>query len=165
MIKFQLKFTNKEIMIKKIISGGQTGADKAGLDAARDAGIVTGGTAPKGYRICLYDGTDGSDLSLKDFGLEEASTKNYNFRTIKNVITSDGTLWVGYQDSPGGKLTINTCIKYEKPYIINPSVKNLKEWVEENNIEVLNVAGNRLSEHNPNIYKVTYKLVYEFLNI
>jgi hypothetical protein len=57
-------------MIEKLISGGQTGADRAGLEAAKALGIATGGTAPKGWRIENPDGTSGSDPSLAEFGCE-----------------------------------------------------------------------------------------------
>jgi hypothetical protein len=147
-------------VIEKIISGGQTGADVAGLDAARLAGIPTGGTAPKGWRVCLEDGSDGTNPELESFGLIEHESSEYPPRTIQNVKNSDGTVWFGYTDSPGGKLTIGTCTKLEKPYLINPSAEDLKTWTEENNIKVLNVAGNRKSADNPEIYDYAFTTIY-----
>lgn len=147
--------------LKKIISGGQTGADKAGLDAAKALGLETGGTAPKGWRICLPDGSDGSDPTLAEYGLVEHESREYPPRTIQNVKDSDGTVWFGYAASPGGKLTIKTAKAESKPFIINPTAVELREWVEANQIEVLNVAGNRQSPDNPTISEATYKTIVE----
>lgn len=142
--------------ITKIISGGQTGADRAGLDAARSLGIATGGTAPKGWRVCRFDGSDGNDPDLAELGLTEHESPEYPPRTKQNVRDADGTVWFGYPASPGGKLTIRTCKQLGKPYIINPSFEDLREWVTEKGITILNVAGNRSSLENPDIYKQTY---------
>jgi hypothetical protein len=143
-------------MIKRIVSGGQTGADSAGLHAARSLGIETGGIAPKGWRICNPDGSDGSDPSLAEFGLTEHSSRDYPPRTIANVQNSDGTVWFGYEKSNGGKLTLSTAKRLGKPAIVNPSPEQLRKWVEENKIETLNVAGNRESDFNPTIASDTY---------
>jgi hypothetical protein len=140
----------------KIISGGQRGADRAGLDAAKSVGIATGGTAPKGWRVCLYDGSDGSDPDLASLGLVEHQSSDYPPRTKQNVRDSDGTVWFGYSESPGGRLTIGTCKKLGKPCILNPSFEDLREWVAEKEITILNVAGNRSSEDNPDIYTKVY---------
>jgi len=80
-------------MIKKIISGGQTGADLAALDVAIKLGISHGGWIPKG-RL-----TEAGVLDEK-YKLTEMETSNYNKRTEQNVVDSDGTLIVSR-----GKLT------------------------------------------------------------
>lgn len=147
------------LKLRKIISGGQTGADYAGLVAGRQLGLETGGTAPKGWRIQNYDGTEGSNPSLIDFNLIEHSSRDYPPRTKQNVTDADGTLWVGYDKSPGGKLTVNTAKQLGKPLIINPSPRQLREWAIANQIEVLNVAGNRLSPENRDIVERTYDLL------
>lgn len=148
--------------IIKIISGGQTGADRAGLDAAKACGIPTGGYAPKGWRVCLENGKDGSDPSLAEFGLIELATRDYPPRTKKNVAESDGTIWFGYAHSLGGKLTIGECKRLVKPCILNPSSGlSLRNWCEQNNIKTLNVAGSRASDFNPNIYETTYNTICE----
>ncbi len=134
-------------MIRKIISGGQTGGDFGGLLAGKKLGIETGGTAPKGYRTDI-----GPNQTLKDFGLVEHSDWQYKPRTIENVKNSQGTLWFGDVNSPGAKLTLGTCKKLGKPYIINPIEEAFKRWIEWNKIEVLNVAGNRESSK-PGIQK------------
>lgn len=149
----------------KIISGGATGADEAGLAAAFDLGISTGGTAPKDYRIQLFDGSDSSNPLLKTkYGLEEHKSYEFSPRTVQNVKDSDATVWFGYPYSGGGKLNINSCLDYKKPYIINPSVEELVNFIVLNKIRVLNVAGNILSEFNPDIYEATYQIVYSALS-
>lgn len=152
-------------MIEKVISGGQNGADLAGLEAARLLGIPTGGLAPKKYRVCNYDGTDGINLELKTkYNLEEHPNYAYKPRTRDNVLLSHGTIWFGFEDSPGGILTINTCKAEKKPYIINGSIEEIIIWLKENNIKILNVAGNRLSKYNPTIYEDTLNTMYQVLN-
>ena len=64
-------------MLKKIISGGQTGADKAGLEAALVMKYKTGGFCPKGYLT-----ESGNDISLKKLGLKQVRTPRYEERTI-----------------------------------------------------------------------------------
>jgi len=130
-------------MIIKIISGGQTGADTGGLLAAKELNIQTGGTAPKGYRT-----ETGSDFNLRDiFNLSEHSSDKYPPRTAANVKNSDGTVLFGNMNSPGCKMTIKFCQQMNKPYIINPSVNQLREWINLNNIRILNCAGNRESKN------------------
>ena len=152
-------------MLTKVISGGQTGADRAGLDAARDFGLETGGTAPKGWRICNPDGSDGSDPTLADLGLLEHWSREYPLRTKQNVADSDGTVWFGHQDSPSGKLTIGTAQKLRKPWLINPSSGELRDWLERVQVRVLNVAGNRVSSFNRGIYQRTYDTLIETFKI
>ena len=142
-------------MIKKIISGGQTGIDRMALGVAKSLGIPTGGTAPKGYKT-----EDGPDLELKTiFGLDESWSSSYNPRTIKNVQDSDGTILYGNMSSPGSKLTISVCKENEKKYICNPNPDELVEFIDDNKIEILNVAGNRMSKLS-NITCLTYQLMF-----
>ena len=88
--------------LRKIISGGQTGADRAGLAAAALLGLETGGTAPQGYRTM-----EGSDFDLRDtFGLKEHWSSAYPPRTECNVKDSDGTIRIARDfDSAGERLT------------------------------------------------------------
>lgn len=124
--------------LKKIISGGQDGADRAGLEIAKELGYETGGTMPKGCRTAK-----GSDPSLKDFGLVEHSSPYYPPRTIENVKNADGTVWFGRKNSPGGIETFRAIAHFEKPWIANPTPQTLREFLDEYDIETLNVAGNR----------------------
>jgi len=147
-------------MIKKIISGGQTGADRGGLLAGWYLGLETGGTAPFKYIT-----ERGIDPTLETtFGLTEGmyDPKIYPKRTKKNVEDSDGTLLVGDVESPGTRLTIKFCIELSKPHIINPTPETLKKWIKVKNIEVLNVAGNRESK-NPSIQQETFTLIVKTL--
>lgn len=150
-------------MIEKIISGGQSGADKAALVAAFHSGVPTGGFAPKGYRVSSFDNTDSVDLELKKFGLIEHESRQYPPRTKANVIGSDGTLILGYIASPGCRLTIKTAKDNKKPYICNPTIRECVDWLFEFNIKTLNVAGNRLSAYNPGIYHQTYAFICELI--
>ena len=96
-----------------IISGGQTGADQAGLDAAKSLGFITGGWAPKNWET--MDGP--SKELLESYGLKEHSG-GYRPRTIQNVKDSDITIIVSRKwKSPGTILTINSCIRNLKPFI------------------------------------------------
>jgi hypothetical protein len=126
--------------LQKIISGGQTGADIAGLKFAREIGIVTGGSAPRGYFTEL-----GSLPELRTiYGLIEIRG-NYDDRTIQNVKDADGTVIFAEKMSDGSVLTIQMCINENKPFLVNPYPKDFIEWLETYNIKILNVAGNRES--------------------
>jgi len=131
----------KPDQVTKIISGGQTGVDRIGLEVGKELGIETGGVAPKGYRT-----EKGPDTSLKEFGLTEDASSGYTSRTLKNLKTADGTVLFGDMKSPGSKQTINNLEKNNKPYIVNPTAKDLQKFLTDNNIKVLNVAGNRGSK-------------------
>ena len=82
-------------MITKIISGGQTGADRAALDVAMAHGIPHGGWIPKGRK------TEGGPLPTK-YQLQEMPTNSYPERTEKNVVDSDGTLIISHGELTGG---------------------------------------------------------------
>lgn len=136
----------------KIISGGQTGVDRIGLEVGRELGIETGGTATPGFKV--EGGV--SDESLKDFGLQEisadiqagASGKEFYLpRTEQNVINSDGTVYFATEEDSAGKIaTERFSVKHGKPFILNPSAPELKSWLASNGIKTLNVAGNRASK-------------------
>lgn len=125
----------------KIISGGQTGADRGGLLAAIDLDIKTGGWAPKGWIT-----ENGPDPSLRNHGLVQHSSPNYPPRTRMNCQDSDLTAIFGNTGTPGTKLTISICREDNIPYIINPSAKELRDRCEELQVETLNIAGNRASK-------------------
>jgi hypothetical protein len=128
---------------RKIISGGQTGADQAGLRAAVILGLGTGGWAPFGWRTL-----DGPAPWLEESGLREANG-GYAFRTELNVRDADGTVrFAADFNSPGERCTLNALKKHGKPYIdfnpLSPSAHppTFKKWLIDNQIRVLNVAGN-----------------------
>lgn len=133
-------------MLTKIITGGQTGIDRISLEVAKDCGYETGGTAAKGWMT-----EKGPDLTLKEFGLVECEEEGYPARTLKNIEDSDGTIVFGNLLSPGSKLTCSDCSALDKPYTCNPTVEDMIGFIRDNNITVLNIAGNRgsrLSEEN-----------------
>lgn len=144
----------------KVISGGQKGVDRIGLDAARNSGIQTGGFAPKNWWT-----EDGPDPSLKDYGLIEIAGHGYYPRTFHNVLQATGTVLFGDMNSSGSKLTIEICVSQKKPYICNPTANSLRDWIFANNIEVLNVAGNRASKLTTDKMKAIYntlRLAFEY---
>lgn len=139
------------MMIEKIISGCQTGADCGGLKAAECLGLQTGGYVTKDFRA-----EDGSCETLaKHFGLIEAASRDYSTRTKLNVKFSDGTVIFGNMEiSKGSKLTVKYCIDLVKPvlYIRWPTqydyldnIPTFIGWIKQENIKILNVAGNRES--------------------
>jgi len=116
--------------ITKVISGGQTGSDRGGLDFAIVYGIQHGGYCPKGRKA-----EDGPILDR--YNLEETSTDKYPPRTRLNVQNSDPTIIfkVDDVDSKCSNLTLKSVQKYSKPYlIINPksglhaAVEMLNNW-------------------------------------
>lgn len=138
------------IILSKIISGGQTGADQGGLAAAKSTGLETGGTAPPGY---LTENGPHPELLRDCYGLTEGEPdiRNYPKRTKKNIADSDGTVIFGNTGSRGSRLTLSYCTELDKPFILNPNTDELIAFIERHSIKVLNVAGNRAS-HNPFIY-------------
>lgn len=152
-------------MIKKIISGGQTGADQAGLDTAIKLNIPHGGWIPKGRR------TENGLLPDK-YHLEEMPTESYPKRTEKNILESDGTLIVSHGKLTGGSsLTRKLAKQHNKPWLhidmdnlqSTDAVKILNSWLDRNNIQSLNVAGARASK-DPKIHHATIALLESALN-
>ena len=140
-------------MLRRVISGGQTGVDRAGLEAARAVGIETGGSVPRGWKT-----EAGTDLSLRDFGVEPHTSSNYPARTQHNVLNSDGTLIIGRFPLDGGSLyTQSLAWRAKKPWfaVFKLDEYNLQqafEWIERKQISTLNVAGNRESK-NPGLQR------------
>jgi hypothetical protein len=129
-------------MLKTVVSGGQTGIDRMGLEIAVLFDLKTGGWAPKGCRT-----ENGPDPTLLEFGLKESWSFNYDVRTVENIRDSDGTVIFGNLLSPGSLATRSYCVQLKKPCIWNPqSSAELIEFIESHNIEELNVAGNRASK-------------------
>lgn len=140
-------------MILKIISGGQAGADQGGLHAARMLDIPTGGWAPKGWTTELGS----MRVLLEEFGLKECKVAGYPVRTVMNVKESTGTVIFGRLNSAGSKLTSDACqinkkpcIHFDVPWNMQARKQFFLDWIVRENIEVLNVAGNRESK-NPGI--------------
>lgn len=125
----------------RVISGGQTGADQGGLLGAKALGIPTGGWAPKGYLT-----EKGPQPWLHgQYGLRETRTAQYRARTMANVMEADATVVWGKLTSVGSRLTIIACQRSGKPYLTNPTVQQLREWVGAHKPDILNISGNRES--------------------
>jgi hypothetical protein len=150
--------------LRKIISGGQTGADRSGLDFAIEAELAHGGYVPKGRKA-----EDGS-IDEK-YRLTELATNSYPERTKRNVRESDGTVILSLNEklSGGSALTLSYARHANKPILhihnSEPSrdffarqVHQLKEFIESNAIEALNVAGTRESNE-PGVYRFTMQLL------
>ena len=170
------KESKPQITLTRIISGGQSGSDMGGLDAAIELGIPTGGTAAAGFQQETNEGSKikNTELNTK-YGLKEgAITKRegtygtyddvYYQRTIDNAQEADGTIWFGDSNSPGGKLTLSTIAQQGKVKpLINPTnAEEIRKWITDNNIKVLNVAGNR-EKSKPGIYNTTKTMLVEAL--
>jgi len=155
----------------KIISGGQTGADRAALEFALEHNIPCGGWCPKGR--LAEDGIIDQKYPLKETVSSESSE-----RTRMNVRDSDGTLILFINTiNKGTDLTTEYCTKMGKPYFIWKLYRKLEnggklennglldknrimEWIKANNIRVLNIAGPRESSE-PGIYLEVYRLLEE----
>jgi hypothetical protein len=132
-------------VIEKIVSGGQTGADRAALDWAISRGIPHGGWCPKGR--LAEDGTIPGRYIL-----QEMPTKDYPRRTEQNVIDSDGTVILTIQPllTGGSMETAEFGVKHHKPLLHLHSheadaAKKLADFVTQHQIKTLNVAGPRAS--------------------
>lgn len=147
--------------MRKIISGAQTGVDRAAIDAAKENTYYSwGGWVPKG-RIC-EDGQIPDEYFQSerlDSGLIETDSSRYPKRTRMNIKDADATLILVPKKklSPGTKLTLSLCRKLKKHYMIfdpykSYKVPNCTKWICESPIEVLNVAGPRESKM-PGIYE------------
>ena len=149
-------------MLKKIISGGQTGTDRAVLDVALKFGIPHGGWIPKG-RI-----TEEGPLSDK-YQLQEMPTTSYPARTEQNVINSDGTV-IFSRGKPTGETdyTRKMVLKHKRQLLhIDLNLRTsyvaghlLSSWIDLQHIKILNVAGPRAS-----IDQAIYNDVYRVLEM
>jgi hypothetical protein len=132
------------VAIDKIISGGQTGVDRAGLDVAIALDISHGGWCPKGRKA-----EDGTIPAI--YQLQETPKTNYEQRTGWNVRGSDGTLILTRGEPSGGTATTTKlAAAHGKPclvldLLIAPTSETVRAWIADNSIRVLNVAGPRES--------------------
>lgn len=135
----------------KVISGGQTGADRAGLDAAAALRLPTGGQAPAGFST-----EAGADPSLERLGLTAGGSPES--RTERNVIEADAiVIFAGPVPGPGSELTWTLAVKHQKPVrVIDPwapgAAETLAAFLRAHAPRVLDVAGDRESQA-PGIYE------------
>jgi len=137
-------------LVDKIVSGGQTGVDRAALDVAIIARIPCGGWCPLGRKA-------GDGPLPLHYPLTETELADYAVRTEWNVRDSDGTLILARRPLTGGTaLTDRLAQRWKRPcLVVDPhSVSNAElvaEWLRVNKIRVVNVAGPRESQQ-PGIY-------------
>ncbi len=139
-------------IVDRIVSGGQTGVDRAGLDVAIELGIEHGGWCPKGRHA--------EDGRIPDcYQLRETDSPDYAVRTEQNVVDSDGTLILYFATLRGGtELTAWLARKHERPHVLvdlhePQSAEEVRQWIRDRAIRVLNVAGPRASQ-NEGIYEL-----------
>ncbi|MBM9536711.1 putative molybdenum carrier protein [Desulfobulbus alkaliphilus] len=134
-------------MIEEIISGGQTGADRAALDAAILLDIPHGGWLPKGRK------TEDGPLSRR-YTLREMHSRRYRDRTEKNVMSADVTLLFSFGPLSGGSaLTEALAIRHDRPYLhidlehfpLHQAAEAVQTWLLNRNARIVNIAGPRAS--------------------
>jgi hypothetical protein len=149
------------MVLKKIVSGGQTGVDRAALDVALSMGLPCGGWCPKGRRA--EDGT-----IPPHYPLVETPSEEYWERTLWNVRDSDATLILCLGVPRGGTaLTLELAKSLKKPCFFVPLEEDfpariLKRWLSEYAVEILNIAGPRESTC-PGIYELSKIYLESFL--
>ena len=147
-------------MVKKIISGGQIGAEQAALDVAIKLGIPHGGWIQKGRK------TQSGTLPDK-YKLKEMPTASYIKRIEQNVINSDGTLIISHGRLTGGSDHSRKMVLKHKRQLLHidllqiealQAAKLINSWISLHQIKILNITGPRASE-DPKIYKATMDIL------
>ena len=147
--------------LEKVISGGQTGVDRAALEVAEALGLARGGWCPRGRKA------EDGPIPAK-YPLTETRSPQYAVRTRWNVRDSDGTLLLLPAEPSGGSaLTLAAARARGKPVIVaNPGnaldVARTRQWLGQLAIGTLNVAGPRESEH-PGIHARAARFLREVL--
>ncbi len=150
-------------MIEKIISGGQTGVDRAALEVAVEMGIACGGWCPAGRKA------EDGEIPAR-YPMQELPSRGYRPRTKRNVRESDGTLILFREKLAGGSAftaevaqkDAKPCYKVDLAAHANPG--EAMAWIEQNRIKVLNIAGPRES-HAPGIYSAAITYLRELFRI
>ena len=149
----------------KIISGGQTGVDRAALDVALKHGIESGGWCPTGR-------VDEIGRIPDRYPVEQLEDGGFIERTLQNVKDSDGTVIIYPGKLSGGtEQTLHFCVEQRRPHELidasNVSTQKaaqlIADFVRENKIDILNVAGPRASEW-PEGYDYAYRTLDSFLD-
>ncbi len=131
----------------RIVSGGQTGADRAALDWAIAHGVPHGGWCPRGRKA-----EDG--MIVREYRLTETPSDDYVERTEWNVRDSDGTVILSLSETltGGSRKTAELAQRHGRPWLHlskqadgRDAGERLRRFVEEHRIRVLNVAGPRAS--------------------
>lgn len=154
-------------MITQVVSGGQTGADRGGLDAAIELGVPHGGWCPKGFKA-----EDGR--VPHKYRLQEHRSEDYRMRTTDNVQMADATVIFVCQIMGRGSSYTRRCaeeigkptlvtdvgdgIGRQDPNFAEEAAKRIVAWLKRKNVSVLNVAGTRESRA-PSIQKYVKKIM------
>ena len=139
------------VLPERVVSGGQTGADRAALDWAIARGIAHGGWCPRGRRA--EDGT----IAVR-YALLETPSRDYQQRTRWNVRDSDGTLIVSLAGglSGGSAYTARCAERIGRPWQhVHPGAddaESIRSFLGQHRIRTLNIAGPRVST-DPGIYE------------
>ncbi|GMQ99605.1 MAG: putative molybdenum carrier protein [Zetaproteobacteria bacterium] len=150
-------------LIERVVSGGQTGVDRAALDAALSLGLNCGGWCPRGRRA--------EDGAIPDFyPLKETPDRDYIQRTEWNVRDSDTTLVLCCGKPLGGTaMTVQFAKAAGKPvYLVDLEAvvdeQGIRRWLDEQRVVILNIAGSRESQH-PGIYRQAFTLLLNLLAV
>jgi hypothetical protein len=146
----------------RVVSGGQTGVDRAALDAALALGLPCGGWCPRGRRA--EDGT-----IAPRYPLRETPSTSYEERTEWNVRDADATLILARGPLRGGTaLTRVVAARLGRPHLVVQldgaagTLVPVREWLRENHVRVLNVAGPRESQ-SPGVGAAARRFLEELL--
>ena len=148
--------------VRSVVSGGQTGVDRAALDVARELGLACGGWCPRGRRA--EDGPIPTGYPLR-----ETPSTGYPERTAWNVRDSDGTLIITRGRPRGGTaLTVLLARRAGKPVLVvdlerGADLAGVRAFLAENDVQTLNVAGPRESEA-PGIHDEAAALLHDLLS-
>lgn len=153
------------LALEKIVTGGQTGVDRAALDAAMAVALPHGGWCPKGRFAengCIPE----------KYQLVEADSAAYDVRTEANVIDSDATVILSVVPSleGGSRLTAELAENHQKPLLKLHAImgeevaaESLASFIYEYQVRVLNVAGPRAS-HEPDVYDFVFGVFMRLLS-
>jgi hypothetical protein len=142
---------SQDMLKIKIVSGGQTGVDRAALDAALQNRTECGGWCPEG-RLA-------EDGAIPErYPVAELPSADYSKRTLRNVIDSDGTVIIYFDTVTGGtEKTLLFCLNQKKPRLLidaaeltpERTAERIRKFVADHSISTLNVAGPRAGESPP----------------
>lgn len=151
--------------VRRVVSGAQTGVDRAALDAALELGLACGGWVPRG-RVDEYGRIPDSYPNL-----EETASADWEERTEANVRDSDATLLISRGPLTGGSLfTREVALRLGRPTLhldlrrepVEQAAEAARRFIERESVRVLNVAGPRASK-DPGLHDLALRLLRDAL--